>query len=211
MFCTNCGYEISSTSKFCTQCGSIIQKNHVHSEAMDTSTGPTPTFTDNSSPEYQTSPNTVAVTDNATASIHELSNNLGIEKQTTIYIGKQRNAGLVILYSIITFGIYHAVWYYKINKEISLHDPEQTFSPGLATFALFIPIASWVTLYNTANRIKLMQMQDNSRDLISPGASLVWAILFGLGYYVVVQGALNNHWYAHKRSLSNKNVKEFFV
>lgn len=122
----------------------------------------------------------------------------------TKYVGKQRNAGLVILYSIITLGIYHLVWYYKINKEIALHDPEQRFSPGLATWALFLPIASWVTLYNTANRIKIMQIQDNSRDLISPGAALAWAILFGLGYYVVIQGALNNHWHAHLRSVANQ-------
>lgn len=119
-------------------------------------------------------------------------------------VGTQRNAGLVILYSIISLGIYHLVWYYMINKEIALHDPEQRFSPGLATWALFLPIASWVTLYNTANRIKIMQIQDNSRDLISPGAALAWAILFGLGYYVVIQGALNNHWHAHLRSVANQ-------
>lgn len=116
-----------------------------------------------------------------------------------MYIGKNRNVGLVILFSYITFGIYHAVWYYKINQEILRHDPEQKFSPGLATFALFIPLANLVTHYNTANRIKLMQIQDDSRDLISPGGALAWLILFGLGYYFVVQGALNNHWHSHTR------------
>lgn len=37
-------------------------------------------------------------------------------------VGKTRNAAVVILLGIITFGIYLIVWYYKINNEIKLHD-----------------------------------------------------------------------------------------
>jgi hypothetical protein len=121
------------------------------------------------------------------------------------YIGKTRNAGVVILLVIVTLGIYAFVWYYKINKEISLHDPNQDFSPGLATFALIIPIANLVSVYNTADRIKRMQKSDGEQDLISPGVALIWALLFGIGYYIYVQGALNNHWY-ESRKLSNENL-----
>ena len=102
--------------------------------------------------------------------------------------------------SLITFGIYMLVWFYKINSEIKEHDSEQRFSPGLATVGLFIPIANFVALYNTANRIKTMQKADGLQDLISPGAALVWAILFFIGYPIVVQGALNSHWYEHTKN-----------
>jgi hypothetical protein len=92
------------------------------------------------------------------------------------------------------------IWFYKINKEIKEHDPDQKFSPGWATVGLFIPIANLVALYNTANRIKTMQKADAVQDLISPGAALVWAILFFIGYPIVVQGALNSHWYEHTKN-----------
>ena len=115
-------------------------------------------------------------------------------------IGKTRNAGVVILLGIFTVGIYTIVWYYKINKEIKEHDPDQEVNPGWAAVALFLPIVNLVSMYNTANRIKKMQKADGSQDLISPGAALVWAILFGIVYFIVVQAALNNHWYDHTKA-----------
>ena len=115
-------------------------------------------------------------------------------------VGKTRNAGVVILLGIITFGIYFVVWYYKINNEVKHHDTNQQFSPGLATFALFIPIANFVTYYNTANRIKLMQKVHSSQDLINPVVAFLLLFLFYIGYPIYVQGALNNHWHEHAQT-----------
>jgi hypothetical protein len=113
-------------------------------------------------------------------------------------IGKRRNAGVVLVLILITFGIYLLIWYYKINSEIKEHDPSQEFSPALATLALFVPIVNLVSYYNTANRIKMMQKADTSNDLISPGAALLWALLFFIGYPIYIQSALNNHWHEHR-------------
>ena len=115
-------------------------------------------------------------------------------------IGKTRNAGIVFLLGIITLGIYIAVWYYKINKEIKEHDPAQEFSPGWATVAFFIPFANLFSAYNTASRIKKMQKADNSQDLISPVLALILFILLWIGYIIYVQGTLNDHWYDHSRA-----------
>jgi hypothetical protein len=126
-------------------------------------------------------------------------------------IGKRRNAGVVILLTFVTLGIYLLVWYYKINSEIKEHDPNQDFSPGLATLAIIIPIANLVSYYNTANRIKMMQKADGSNDLISPGAALLWALLFFIGYPIYIQSALNNHWHEHRNDVmgvSNKPLME---
>ena len=126
--------------------------------------------------------------------VQDKAKNINYESQP---IGKTRNAGVVIILAIITAGIYYAVWYYKINTEIKAHDPDQKFSPGWATVAIFCPIVNIVSMYNTADRIKKMQKADGLQDLISPGAALVWILLFFMGYFIVVQGALNNHWYDH--------------
>ena len=113
------------------------------------------------------------------------------------FVGKMRSSGLVILYGFLTFGIYNLVWYYKINDEVRRHDCSQSLSPGLAVCAMFIPLFNLVSLYNTANRIKLMQKADGSTDLIGPGGALLWAMFFGIGYPIYVQSALNNHWHEH--------------
>jgi len=122
-------------------------------------------------------------------------------------IGKRRNAGVVIVLIIVTLGIYLLVWYYKINSEIKEHDPSQDFSPALAMLALFVPIANLVSYYNTANRIKMMQKADGSNDLISPGAALLWALLFFIGYPIYIQSALNNHWHEHREDVIEFNNK----
>jgi len=117
---------------------------------------------------------------------------------TSETIGKERNPGAVLFFIFITLGIYWFVWYYKINNEVKCHDTTQSFSPGLAVLAAFIPIINLVSFYNTANRIKLMQKADGSNDTISPGAALLWMIFFAIGYPIYVQSALNNHWHEHK-------------
>ncbi len=114
-----------------------------------------------------------------------------------MFMGKKRNPGLVILYAFLTLGIYNLVWYYKINNEVQKHDSSQDLSPGMAVCAMFVPIFNLVSLYNTANRIKLMQKADGSTDLIGPGVALLWAMFFGIGYPIYVQSALNNHWHEH--------------
>jgi hypothetical protein len=43
----------------------------------------------------------------------------------------------------------------------------------------------------------LMQKTDGTSDLINPGAALLWAILFYIGYPIYIQGSLNNHWHGH--------------
>ena len=122
-----------------------------------------------------------------------------------MYVGKKRNPGLVLLYGFLSLGIYNLYWYYMINHEVKSHDEDQSHSPGLATCAMFVPFFNLVSLYNTANRIKLMQKADGSTDLISPGAALLWAIFFGIGYPIYVQSAMNNHWHEHAIDCCKEN------
>ena len=126
-------------------------------------------------------------------------------------IGKRRNLGFVILFCFFTLGIYSLYWYYKINSEIKKHDPSQDISPILAVLAIFIPIVNLVSLYNTANRIKMMQKVDGTNDLISPGVALLWLFVPFLGYPVYIQSALNNHWHEHRNdaiAFDNKSLME---
>jgi len=116
-------------------------------------------------------------------------------------IGKDRSGAAVLGLSIITLGIYYAVWYYKINKEIKQHDPDIKVSPGLSVIALFIPIVNLISAYSTAARIRQMQLDEGQTDTISPVVALLLAIFLGIGYPLYIASQLREHWHSHNRGL----------
>ena len=119
---------------------------------------------------------------------------------SAIPLGKDRSPAAVLGLSIITLGIYYLVWYYKINAEIRRHDPDIRVSPGLAVFAMFIPIANWISGYSTAARIRQMQLDDGATQTISPVVALLLFIFLGIGYPLYIGSQLREHWHGHRRS-----------
>ena len=71
--------------------------------------------------------------------------------------GKTRGPWVVWLLSIITFGIYFLVWYYKINNEARQYDPRIDVEPGVSVLAIFpgswIIVPPLISFYNTGKRI----------------------------------------------------------
>ena len=116
-------------------------------------------------------------------------------------LGKDRSPAAVLGLSIITFGIYYLVWYYKINNEIRRHDPDIKVSPGLAVLAQFVPIANLISGYSTAARIRQMQLDDGASQTISPVVALLLLIFLGIGYPLYVGSALKEHWHGHRRAV----------
>lgn len=119
---------------------------------------------------------------------------------------KIRKPGVVILLSIVTIGIYWLYWYYSINKEIQDHVGERIkFSPGMALLSQFIPIANFVSHYNTAQRIQTMKNICTDPDSISPGAAVLFSIFLPFGIYTyMLQSGLNSHWHHHSSSEGKK-------
>jgi hypothetical protein len=110
--------------------------------------------------------------------------------------------------SIITFGIYYLVWYYKINDEIRKHDPSIKVKPGWAVVALFLPICNLVSGYSTAARIRQMQLDEGATQTISPIVALLLQIFLGIGYPLYIASHMREHWHAHRlAALSTPSVK----
>jgi Domain of unknown function (DUF4234) len=70
--------------------------------------------------------------------------------------GKHRNPVLVwLVWPIITLGIYHLYWWYKINDEARRLDPSIEVNPLLSLLALFpgafIVVPPFVTVYRTGD------------------------------------------------------------
>ncbi len=119
--------------------------------------------------------------------------------------GKRRNPFLVwLVWPIITLGIYHLYWWYKINDEARRLDARIKVSPAVSVLALFpgflILIPPFVTIYRTGTRIRSMQQAGGSTPSCIPILGLVLSFVFSLQalYYQVM---LNELW-AHYGNLA---------
>ena len=109
-------------------------------------------------------------------------------------VGKTRSPVGVVLLSIITFWIYYLYWYYAVNAEMRRYRPFIEVSPGIALLSQVVPIANWISAYNTAGRLLTLQDTDRIPDRISPGIALVLHIILYVAYPFYVQDHLNRLW-----------------
>ena len=122
---------------------------------------------------------------------------------------KVRDEGLVVLWHILTLGIYNWVWYYRINREMRdfgrAHGDEKLAdsNPVLSILAvtigalLFVPaIVSW---WKCTGRIRRMQRLCNVEPVNGwvIGLSYVAGLFIALTFLVIppyVQDGLNKVW-----------------
>jgi Domain of unknown function (DUF4234) len=98
---------------------------------------------------------------------------------------KLRNPILVwLVWPIITFGIYHFVWYYKIHDELLRLDPRQPIKPAgsLLTilFGWIIIVPPFVSYFNTGNRITTAQRASGLAPTANPWIGFILLFIFGL-------------------------------
>jgi hypothetical protein len=108
--------------------------------------------------------------------------------------GKTRSPFGVWVLTLVTFGIYGIVWYYKVNRELRDYHPSIQVNPGLAVLALFFPIAGWCTIYNTGKRVaQAQQLAGMGNGGCSGALGVLLCFVFGLQplYY---QSELNRVW-----------------
>ncbi len=107
--------------------------------------------------------------------------------------GKTRHPWGVYGLTIITFGIYMLVWYYKVNAEARDYERTIDVKPGIALVALCLPIASLVTMIKTAGRIQRTQVTSGSTHRCSWLIGLLLVVCFGT-WIVYYQSQLNKTW-----------------
>lgn len=103
---------------------------------------------------------------------------------------KRRGPFLVwFLWPLITLGIYHFVWYYKIHREMRDFDTRRyvpVSGPVLVLIFLgWTVVAPLISYYNTGKRIADTQRAAGMAPTVSPGLGTLLMIIFGLGalYY----------------------------
>ena len=113
-------------------------------------------------------------------------------------MGKSRNIFLVwLVWPLITLGIYHFVWWFKINQEASDLDSDIEVRPGIAVVAItlgaLIIIPAWVSIFNTGERIGRMQSAAGVPSSCNGLLGLIASFFFGL-HTLYYQNELNKLW-----------------
>jgi Domain of unknown function (DUF4234) len=112
--------------------------------------------------------------------------------------GKTRNIWLTwLIWPLITLGIYHLVWYYKINREARDFDETIAVEPAISLLAItvgwIIIVPPYVSIYRTGERIAQMQEDAGLERTCNGWIGLLLSFLFGL-YSLYYQYELNRVW-----------------
>jgi hypothetical protein len=114
---------------------------------------------------------------------------------------KVRNPWAVALLPIITLGIYHLVWWYKINKELKAYGEAKGYdlgqSPVNSLLALFpggiIVIPALVTYWRGTKRVQGAS-KVAGREPVSGWISIILYLLLAPAFWAYLQVSLNNIW-----------------
>ncbi len=114
-------------------------------------------------------------------------------------IGKIRNIWLVwLVWPILTLGIYHFVWWYKINREardFARIEVSPAVSVVAITLGALIIVPPWVSIYRTGERIGQMQAAAGREVTCNGVIGLIASFFLGL-HTLYYQYELNRTWEA---------------
>lgn len=114
---------------------------------------------------------------------------------------KVRNPWAVALLPIVTLGIYHLVWWYKINKELKAYGEAKGFdlgqNPTNSVLALFpggiIVIPALVTYWRGTKRV-MGAAKVTGQEPVSGWISIILYLLLAPGFWAYLQVSLNHIW-----------------
>ncbi|HET7455552.1 MAG TPA: DUF4234 domain-containing protein [Solirubrobacterales bacterium] len=126
---------------------------------------------------------------------------------------KVRNPWAVALLPIITLGIYHLVWWYKINKELKAYGEAKGYdlgqNPMNSLLALFpgglIVIPALVSYWRGTKRIQGAS-KIAGREPVSGWLSLILYLLLAPAFWAYLQVSLNNVWEQEAEALPGQAI-----
>jgi hypothetical protein len=121
---------------------------------------------------------------------------------------KVRNPWAVALLPFVTLGIYHLVWWYRINKELKAYGEAKGFdlgqNPTNSLLALFpgslILIPALVTYWRGTKRVQGAS-RVSGREPVSGWIALLLYLLLSPGLWAYLQVSLNNIWHQEAEAL----------
>ena len=116
-------------------------------------------------------------------------------------IGKPRSVWLVLLLTIVTFGIWTIVWSYQNGQELRLHARTGIGGVGYLFITLLL---SPVTMFLRAGEVEQLYRREGKE----PPITTIWGLWFllpligNLIWYFRIQRSINEYWVAHGSTVS---------
>ena len=113
---------------------------------------------------------------------------------------KIRNPVLVVVWSLLTLGIYGIVWYYKVNKELAelgraKGTEELGTSPGTSVLAVtlgaIVIVPAIISMINTYKRITTAQRMAGVQQPLNGWIAIILALVLGPVLYAYLQSGQN--------------------
>jgi hypothetical protein len=117
-------------------------------------------------------------------------------------IGKPRGVLFVILISIVSFGIYHLYWVYKVFEEMKQHTGEGIGGVIGLVIALVINPVNFFVMPSEVGKM----YRGDGRSAPMTGWTGLWVLLPIIGWFVwtvKVQRALNRYWESKTSTLAS--------
>jgi hypothetical protein len=126
---------------------------------------------------------------------------------------KVRSPWAVALLPIITLGIYHLVWWYKINKELKAYGEAKGYdlgqNPTNSLLALFpgglIIIPALITYWNGTKRVQGAS-KVAGREPVNGWIALLLYLLLSPGMWAYLQVSLNHIWEQEAEALPGQEA-----
>jgi hypothetical protein len=124
------------------------------------------------------------------------------------YRVKHRSPWAAALLPIITLGIYHLVWWYRVNREVADFGRARGYdlgqNPTLSLLAVFpgglIVVPALVSYWRGTKRMQAAQRVAGQEPL-NGWIALILFILISLGLWAYMQSELNKLWRAEAEAL----------
>jgi hypothetical protein len=114
---------------------------------------------------------------------------------------KVRNPWLVVLWSLITIGVYHVVWWYKVNKEMKEFGESRGYDLGrnptnslLAVFPGFLIIIPPLVSYWRGTKRVQSTAALVGREPVNGWIALILYLFIGIAFPAYLQVSLNHVW-----------------
>ena len=120
----------------------------------------------------------------------------GLRDMTGGTLGTLRNPWLVILFSLITFGIYNLYWQYATFKEMKQYSGEGIGGGLGLLFAFLLGIVNVFLMPSEVGNIYASEGKDKPVS----GVTGFWMFLPIVGWFIwtiKTQGSLNRNWESH--------------
>src|SRR3954447_15452033 len=121
---------------------------------------------------------------------------------------KVRNPWAVALLPIVTLGIYHFVWWYKINKELKAYGEAKGYdlgqNPTNSVLALvpgfLIIVPPLVTYWRGTKRVQ-GAAKVAGKEPVNGWIALILYLVLSIGFWAYLQWSLNQVWEAEAEQL----------